>query len=321
MFVFVLLIGAAFFAYYFTNGEILKTLNAEGLKKLMAFKISRQLTFESNPKGAEVWIDGKPWGTTPLTLNMTGEEGERHQLELKKDGYETLSDVFYLTKETALKPYSLKSTEIEMNVVSEPAEIRVRIDDGPEQPVQNGQIRLDAGKPHTLEFSADGYRSRKIQLAANEILAEKIVLDPVPKPGLVKIDSEYPVTVTVYQGKRLILKRTVQPGGRLKLDPAMYTIHLAAPTVFYSASYPIEVVPGRQSKLVTRPLGLVRKVVISNGWAYVSIDGRDMGETPLNNVKIATGMHKFRLWRSNGKSKEIERAVTVERPLVIEERL
>jgi len=321
LFFFVLLIGAAFGAYYFTNGEILKTLNAEGLRKLLPFKVSRQLVFLSKPDGAEVWIDGVYKGKTPLTFEMTGEHGEQHQLELKKDGFESITDTFFLTPETTLDTYALKSTEIEMNVVTEPQEIRVSIDGGPDQVIRDGRIRLDAGKPHQLAFSADGYRLRTVTLGANEIIRDKIVLEPIPKPGYLKVDSEYPVTVSVYRDGKPIMRRTVKPGQTVKLDPAMYDVRLSAPDVFYEARYPVEIVPGQQSRLVTRPLGLISRIVVSNGWGLLAIDGKEMGDTPKYNLKIATGTHTFRLWRTDGKSKEFKRTVTVERPLVIEERL
>jgi hypothetical protein len=64
------------------------------------------ITISSEPSGAEVWVDGTPAGTTPLTLdNVT--EGD-HMVEVRKEGYEpvvenvTVTEGMNATVETVL---------------------------------------------------------------------------------------------------------------------------------------------------------------------------------------------------------------------------
>ena len=45
------------------------------------------LTIDSDPTNAEVRLDGKPIGTTPLTARRVRLD-ERHRIDIKKPGYE-----------------------------------------------------------------------------------------------------------------------------------------------------------------------------------------------------------------------------------------
>lgn len=45
-----------------------------------------EVTFNSNPTGAEVYVDGFKVGTTPYRAYL---DNDKHFVEIKKDGYET----------------------------------------------------------------------------------------------------------------------------------------------------------------------------------------------------------------------------------------
>ncbi len=321
LFVFLLLIGGAFAAYFFTNGEILNKLNATGIRKLIAFKVTANLSVESTPEGAEVYLDNQPKGLTPLKLAVTGEDGEQHSLQLKKDGFEILTDTFYVSSSTTLKPYILKSNVQKMQLLTEPAVCDVSVDGKPPVKTSEGPVSLEKTSPHNLVISAHGYQSRNIDLAAGEVITEKIVLTPIPKPGFLKLKSEFPVSITVLRKGKPILRKTARPGERLKLDAGSYTLNVSAEQMFYRDSMRENVLAAQMTVLHIPPLGLIKKITIKGGWANCFIDGIDAGPTPIRDLKIVTGKHHFKLVGPGGKTKELDRDVTVTVPLKIEERL
>ncbi len=319
IFIFVLLIGGAFGAYHFTNGEVLKAFNGDTLRKLMTFKVTRQLTVDSVPRGAEVMLDGVAQGLTPLELTLTGEEGEQHRIELALDGFESVSDAVFLTPDLTLEPYKLVSTMVDMEVVTEPAVVNIQVDDEPLVSSAEGPLTIDGARSHKIVFSAEGYRSRTVQLAAGEVITDKISLQPIPKPGTMRLVSDFPVTVTVYKDGKPIERKTMTDGQRLQLDPAVYQVRLSAPRYFFDSSQRLEIVAEQSTRLAMPPLGLIKNLSIDNNWANVYIDGREVGATPILNMKIVTGLHKFRLVGPNGNSREFEREISVGTPLVLKE--
>lgn len=321
LFIFVVLMGAVFGAYHFTNGEILKTFNAEGLKKLIAFKINREVTVTTDPPEARVLLDGVEMGVSPLTLELSGEEGEQHQLTLEKEGFEPVNDTIYLMSDLTLNPYQMKSNMISMDVVTEPADVRVQVDGGESVSSAAGGIRIDGTRPHTLVFSAEGYRSRTVQLQAGEVISEKITLDPIPVPGTVVVETDFPVSATIYRDGKPVERKTLTNGQRLRLDPAMYRFRLSSSRYYFEATYPLEVIARQRTSLQLPPLGKIRKAINKGSWAWFYIDGKKVGETPIFDLPLVTGMHTFKLVDEKGRSKEFRREVTVDNPLIIEERL
>ncbi len=320
-FVFLLLIGGAFAAYFFTNGEILNKLNADGFRKLIAFKVTANLSVESTPEGAKVYLDNEFKGLTPLKLAVTGEEGEQHSIRLKKQGFEPLTDTFYVSSATRLNPYVLKSNLQRMQLYTEPAVCDVSVDGKP--PVKSTEpLSLKKTSPHKLVISAHGYQPRTIELAAGEVIADKITLTPIPKPGFLKLKGEFPVSITLIRRGKPVLRKTLRPGASLKLEAGSYTVKLSAEKVFYKASMREDVLAGQTTVLRTPVLGLINKITIKGGWGNVFIDGVDAGPTPILGLKIVTGKHHFKLVGPQGKkTKELDRDITFSAPLKIEERL
>ena len=109
----------------------------------------------STPLGAEMTIDGKPFGETPKSFNIAI---GKHTLELSKIGYQTLSIPFEI-KEEETTPIDItlsKTTlvEIEANVQS-----RVEID-GNQLGYTPVNYNGEAGQ-HTIKIECDGYSTIK----------------------------------------------------------------------------------------------------------------------------------------------------------------
>jgi hypothetical protein len=48
------------------------------------------VTIDSNPRGSEVSVNGRPIGKTPCTFDEMSGAGKVYQFKVEKDGYETL---------------------------------------------------------------------------------------------------------------------------------------------------------------------------------------------------------------------------------------
>lgn len=85
------------------------------------------LSVQSEPEGAEVWLDGKQIGTTPLS--RTEVLAGKHKLILKKAGYQTIQRAFSLSADE-LKPLSF-----ELPPAQEAASIKVQLGASPKSQV------------------------------------------------------------------------------------------------------------------------------------------------------------------------------------------
>ncbi len=131
------------------------------------------LTVMSTPEGAEVTIDNKPVGTTPLTLTNLKEGA--HQIEVSLPGYETASKNLYL--EPALNDrveFPLVKNSGSLMLTTEPANVKVYVDgklrlttqpkggaDSLSQPVE---ILLQYGIDHKIQLVCEGYVSSTISV-------------------------------------------------------------------------------------------------------------------------------------------------------------
>ena len=70
---------------------------------------SIEMKVESNPSGAEIYLDGKKLGTTPITVKIVG-FNKTHKIEISKIGYQNkIAKVFISSGNTEHQEYSVLS--------------------------------------------------------------------------------------------------------------------------------------------------------------------------------------------------------------------
>ena len=83
---------------------IISALNTESL----------EMKVESNPSEAEIYLDGKKLGTTPITVKIDG-FNKSHKIEISKNGYQTkIITIFISSSNTEHQEYSVLSKSDEL---------------------------------------------------------------------------------------------------------------------------------------------------------------------------------------------------------------
>ncbi len=315
-----LLTGIFAGGYYYTNGEILNNIN-EGLNQFLPFSMTRQVVIESEPSGADIYIDDNFMGKTPVTVKLSGKNGEQKRIVLKKEGYKPVSSTFFFSNDLKKLDYKLESLLTSMNVVTEPPQATVIVN-GEESCITPCEVKINTSQENVLVFKADGYKEKTIVLKPGEILTNKVVLDVIREPGFLVVDSEFPVKLYVKQDGKWKFLGTFSNRQSVKLEAGTVKLRVENKKYFYRQTFIEEIVGNRKTVLKLPPLGLIRKIDVAPLYAEVYIDGISVGETPIFNIKIATGTHRIKFVSpENNKVKEISVEVRADKALEIKEKL
>lgn len=137
--------------------------------------VQGQLVLASRPQGAEVMLDGKAVGKTPLQLSVAG---GRYQVQLQLQGYEPVNeDITVSYEQTASsREYFLQPEQARLNVTTAPQDGILLV---------NGKsavspLSLDANKPYTIRYEKAGYiaQSQQVTLAAGAEQSLAFTLQP-----------------------------------------------------------------------------------------------------------------------------------------------
>ncbi|HEX7085927.1 MAG TPA: PEGA domain-containing protein [Vicinamibacterales bacterium] len=259
------------------------------------------LKVDSRPSGAEVKIDGKVRGTTPLSLPLQpgahvieiAAGAEPRVIPVTVSAGETLSQYVELAGANALGRLSIASTPTGANVLV------------------NGQPRgvtplelsdIEPGE-HEIVLELDGRRVRQavtvtggatttvaLSLEGQPVteLAAGMLPSPPAAPALGHLVVQVPFEMRV-------LSRGAQIGltsSRLALPPGTYDLEIVSDTLAFRTTARVDIVAGKTVRL---PVSLPKGVVHLNAtpWAEVWIDGAKVGETPIGNLPVTIGPHEI----------------------------
>ncbi len=318
----ILMVVIALFAagYYYTNGEIMSNIN-EGLSQILPFNMTREVRIESNPEGADVFIDNNFVGKTPITVKLSGKNGEQKKIVLKKEGYKPVNSTFFFSKELSKLQYRLESLFTTMSVVTEPPQTTVIVN-GEESCVTPCEVKINTSQQNVLVFKADGYKDKTIVLKPGEILTEKVVLEVIKQPAYLILDTEFPVRLYVRKNGKWKYIGNFSNGKTIKFEAGTIKLKVENKKFFYSQVFSEELVGNKKTVLKLPPLGLIKKIDVAPLYAEVYIDGISVGETPIFNIKIVAGTHKIKFVSpGDNKVKEIYVEVRADRELIVKEKL
>jgi hypothetical protein len=249
------------------------------------------LVVDSRPTGAEVYVDGRLQGRTPLTLSVNP---GRHDLELRLPGYQ----VYKVTVNprpgervqvfAQLVPEPRQGT---LSVVSTPSGAEVYIDGA-----LRGRTPLTLSLPegrYGVELRLAGYETYRatVQVRRGETTRLEVRLNPIPQTGTLYLESS-PSGAEVYLEGRLQGRTPL----RLTLNEGTYRVELRLPGYEpYQATVRVE--RGRETRLSAslRPIrtGELYLEARPEG-AEVYVDGRLVGRAPLR-VSLEAGLHEVRV--------------------------
>jgi hypothetical protein len=231
------------------------------------------LTVESPRPGAEVFIDGRRAGLTPLKLDAASGV---HSIRIVS------SDS---AQPAATAPSSVSTAQLE--ITSEPAGARVTVDGTP-RGVTPLTIASDPGRHAVVISNGTTSASRVVTVAAGGTATVMASLVPAgASAGWVAI--QVPVELQVREGGSLVGTTSAD---RIMLPAGHHVLELSNASVGFHTTVAIDV---RAGKTVTPSVSIPNGSLSINAapWANVWIDGQAFGTTPLANVQVPIGTHEI----------------------------
>ena len=248
------------------------------------------LSIDTQPSGAELLIDSRPRGRTPLTLAI--EPGE-HLVAVRTSGAErevrlTLAAGAQMAQYFDLRTSVGAVASGGLSVITDPPGARVAID-ARFRGVSPLVINDLAAGDHTITVTSDAGSAQRTVAVSHAVAREVVFSLPrqaAPVAGWVAVASPFPVDIVEHN-------EVIGTSGTAKimLPSGRHDVVLRNDNVGYTATRTIDVVPGRVASVkVMPPVGLLH--VNATPWAEVLIDGRPAGQTPLGNIEVPIGPHQ-----------------------------
>jgi hypothetical protein len=247
------------------------------------------LVVTTNPPGFQVFIDGKPRGVTPLTVELAPGS---HELKIATEGEPRIIPFTVAAGNTVAHavevPRAAPRTG-QLMVRSEPAGARVTIDD-----------TVRGTTPLTIEGLAPGTHSvtvrndlssvtQDVNIEAGIRASLVIPLTPpqgVPVSGWISVTA--PAEVQVYEKGRLL---GTSRSDRIMVSAGPHALEIVNEALGYRAKQSVMVSPGQVSAVrLDWPTGSM--ALNAQPWAEVWVNGKPVGETPIGSVSVPIGTHE-----------------------------
>lgn len=159
------------------------------------------VTVNSVPQGAEVQIDGRSFGNTPLRIQLAA---GTYVMEINADHYKTWKHrlVVKANESQEIKDIRLQPADGKLSIQTKPAGANVTIGG-----TFIGQtpllVDLSPDKDHVVQISKAGYEktTRKVQVSTST--SKQLNVDLVPREGLIHLSVEPADTELLVNGKSL----------------------------------------------------------------------------------------------------------------------
>ena len=250
-----------------------------------------KLTITTRPEGAQVTIDGEPRGVTPLTLSVNS---GAHTLSVRSGSHERVipltvapgADIVRDLEMTGAAPAAATGL---LSIVTEPPGARVTIDG---QPSGTSPVTVDAltAGQHTIAVaSATGSARRTVTVVAGQAASVVFSLPKVSGPVGGWLSVSAPFDVQIMERDELI---GASGAARIMLPAGSHDIVLVNQTLDYQETRRVDVVAG-QTTLVRIDPPTVNLNINARPWADVTLDGKDLGQTPISNASVTVGTHEL----------------------------
>ena len=227
------------------------------------------VTIDSPQAGLEVAIDGRPVGVTPLNLSVSA-----------------ATKSIRIAAGTVLPaPAATSAAPTAIDITSDPPGAHVTVDGKPAgtTPVT---FPVDAGSHDVAVSNGSASFTRAITVASGTTATVLASLGPAGAgAGWVTIAS--PVELQVLEGGAVVGTTTA---ARVMLPAGRHDLVVSSALLGFQAPLHVDVAAGRSTlATVTVPNGSVS--INALPWATVTLDGRDLGTTPIANIDVPLGTH------------------------------
>ena len=260
-----------------------------------------EVVVSSHPAGAQVAIDGKDQGVTPVVVSLpigrhrvdvTDPTGTPHSLEAE------VTEGARWTRHLELAPAPAAAAAVvtgALRIDTAVAGAAVWIDGTQAGRTPLAVPALGVG-PHNVrvQFVGGSIVERRIALGAGETVslvldapAAKAATPTGPASGWVRVQT--PFDVQVLEAGRVV---GTSASERIMVTAGPHVFELVNAALGFRSTVKVVVGAGRTEPLIVdSPRALVQ--VNAQPWAEVVIDGRVAGDTPLANLQLAIGVHQF----------------------------
>jgi len=244
----------------------------------------------TDPAGAAVVIDGEAHGATPVTATL---KAGPHTIELSsKDGVRRTMTV-NVTANQQLSQF------IEMpKAAAGTGDLQVRTDPPGARVVVDGQTR--GTSPVTVKDLAPGSH---VVVLSNDLgsVNEDVTIQPgataslvvplktpqgAPVSGWVSITA--PAELQIFENDRLLGTSRTE---RIMVAAGRHDFEVTNEALGFRTTQSIQVTPGQVARIKPDwPMGTI--AINAAPWANVTLDGKDLGETPVGNTSVPIGTHE-----------------------------
>jgi hypothetical protein len=277
---------------------LLAVLGASGFWAYKTFALTpptASLSLRTTPEGAQVNVNGQPYGATPVALSLAPGS---YQVKLTAlNGQERSFDVTLKAGETVVQqvewaaaPAPAVPTTGALRVQTEPAGQVVFVDDTRRGVSPLTIADLAAGE-HRLVVSSDaGTVRRPVTITAGETLNVVVAPHaPAVSAGFLRVTS--PVLLQLRANGDLIGNTE---SARVMLPAGDHEIVMSNEALGFSRTQRVSVGAGRTADVrVTMPNGTLSINAVP--WAEVYLNGERLGETPLANISRPIGVYRVTL--------------------------
>jgi hypothetical protein len=248
------------------------------------------LEVTTNPNGADVFIDGRGRGVTPLTVTLPFGE---HVVQVRGPTGVARSvpvtiEVGNLTSQFIDLPSEVVATG-QLQIRTDPPGATISVDGVSRGTSPATLTGLSPGEHQVVLDSDSGSVTEMVTISAGLMASLVVPLggvpDPTPVSGWVSVAST--VELQLYEGGSLL---GVSATDRIMLESGRHEIELVNKALGYRSSHVVQVMPGQVASIaVEMPEGVIALNAVP--WAEVWIDGVRIGETPIGNHGLPIGQH------------------------------
>lgn len=250
---------------------------------------SGTVVVNTDPSGAAVVVDGQAHGTTPMTATLNVGP---HTIEISQDGVRRTMTV-NVTANAQISQF------VEMpKAAAGTGDLQVRTDPSGAKVSVDGQLR--GSSPLTIPGLAPGSHTVVLENDLGSVHEDVTVqaggtaslVVPMKTPqgapvsGWISINA--PAELQIFENQRLLGSSRTD---RIMVAAGRHDIEFSNDALGYRSSQSIQVAPGQVAKLKPDwPQGTI--AINATPWANVSLDGQELGETPVGNTAVPVGTHE-----------------------------
>jgi len=265
------------------------------------------LTLESNPRGAEVWIDGASKGVTPISLQLPP---GTHSVELRRRGaVRELQPIEIASGQEVKQSIDLTSVRAvgTLNVKSNPTGAKVLIDGKPRGVTPLTLSDMTVGNHRVTIESASGSVTREVQIQAG--VAANV--DEGIFSGWIAVFAPFPLQV--FERKKPI---GTTDNERIMLSPGRHELEFVNTQLQLRDVRTVEVKPGETVSVNIGSAEQTLKITAPEG-AEITIDGEHAGVAPLEDRPVRLGSHEIVVKHPQLGDKTVTAVVTSEKPAAV----